>query len=238
MHIENDEDTPLPPGVVEEITAIWATKDLGRYMENPDCQTVEDWPGWEGFSLKRCTYEASSTNATVIMLNPSRDLLINWVIASCVIKYGDGDEQKLIQCSKALLKWIHDQSGSQFAIAGLVDEEEGAYSFRDGLAVKLEWTPPKWTHPISQKYQDASLDRTYPIIKCGNKARIASTQRTWFANYEQEYLQRPPTDTTGEKYLEIIRECYQDAWTRANDPGLPETVGKYRNDLIAAYHFQ
>jgi hypothetical protein len=231
------EDDPLPTKVVDSAMELWKDKDLGRYMEK-GCKTIKNWANWEAFEVSRCTYKTEDKHdATVIMLNPTRELLVKWVVASCAMKYGLANETLLGVCSGDLLKWIFLQSGSQFVIAGLVDEG-GAYSFRDGLAVKLKLLPARWIKPVTKEYQDASLDQKSAVAKYGDLARIASTRREWFAKFEKEYLHQVPTDTSDEKFLAVIRTVYQDAWKRATNLSLPETVGKYRNDLIAAYHFR
>lgn len=238
FYAQSVEDTPLPTKVVESTMQLWRDKDLGRYMENSSCVTIENWPNWQDFKVSRCTYKTQDRHdATVIMLNPTRELLIKWVVASCAMKYGVADETLLGVCSGDLLKWIFLQSGSQFVIAGLVDEG-GAYSFRDGLAVQLKLAPTGWIHSVTDAYQKASLNPTFQVKKYGQKARIASTQRGWFAEFEKQYLHQSPTDSSDEKFLGIIRSAYQDAWRRSTDASLPETVGKYRNDLLAAYHFR
>lgn len=237
------DNLPLPAGVVTRVTDAWKNKNLGRYMDNEEdagipCTIVENWKNWEGFKLKKCSYPKNSPHkATVVMLNPSRALLIKWVVAACVIKNGPASENTLFNCSVGLMKWIHDQSGSQFAVAGIVTEPE-AYAFRDGLTVALQLgSNGEWTKPLTQAYQDASLNPDFPIARYGNKPRIASAQRQQYKTYEQSYLARTPTDTRREKYMPVIRQAYQDAWRRAQALSTPETVGKYRNDMVAAYLF-
>jgi hypothetical protein len=236
---QNLDESPLPPAVVGRVTEAWKHKGLGRYMETRcDPEPVRDWPGWEGLDLKRCTYNIGNGDATVLMLNPSREVLVKWVVAACVIGNPGATDQHLVACGDGLMNWIRGQSGSQFPAAGLVDEP-GAYSFRDGLAVKIQvGTNKDWAKPITPQYQRAALDPRYPVLTYGSKARIASTQRAQFAKYERDYLHRTPSDTSGANYLTVIRRAYQDAWRRSREASSPETVGKYRNDLIAAYLFE
>lgn len=209
---QNLDESPLPPAVVGRVTEAWKDKGLGRYMETRcDPEPVRDWPGWEGLDLKRCTYNIGNGDATVLMLNPPREVLVKWVVAACVIKNPGATDQSLFACGNGLMSWIRGQSGSQFAAAGLVDEP-GAYSFRDGLAVKIQvGTNKDWAKPITPQYQRAALDPQYPVLTYGSKARIASTQRAQFAKYERDYLHRTPSDTSGANYLTVIRRAYQDA---------------------------
>lgn len=232
------DSSPLPASALDRVAHAWAHKGLGRYMEtNCGTQRVTNWPNWEGFEIERCTYNISGKSATVLMLNPEREILIKWAVTSCFIKSPTASEQQLFNCSDSLLKWIRNQSGSQFAIAGIVDEPP-AYSFRDGLTVELDIAPiDSWAKPITQAFQDASLNTSFPVRRYGYRARIASTTRDEYRNYEVQYLQRQPTDTNGAKFLYLIRQAYQDAWRRAHDTSAIETVGKYRNDLIAAHLF-
>ena len=231
------EAVPLPQKVVQTVMEFWKDEDLRRYMEST-CKTMDGQGNWKGFQVNQCTYQTHDNHkATVIMLNPPREILVKWVVASCAMKYGIDDERLLAVCSGDLLRWIFFQSGSQFVIAGLVDEG-GAYSFRDGIAVMLKLGSLSWIHEVTAEYQKASLNANYPVAHYGNRARIAGVSREWFAAFEKQYLKQSPTDSSEENFLPIIRRAYQDACPRANDKTLPETVGKYRNDLIAAYHFR
>jgi len=235
------EEQSLPAPVVNKVTTIWQNKGLGRYMEE-HCEPnpVTNWLNWEGFELRRCTYSRENKSVTVIMLNPSRELLIKWAVASCVIrnhKTPSVSNQVLVSCADNLMKSILLQSGSQFPVAGIVWEPP-FYSFRDGLTVELNLSPyGQWTKPMTTNYQDASLNPNFEVRRFGARARINSTTRDQYRAFEIDYLNRDPaqtTDTVREKYLPVIRGLYQSAWKRASDQSTPETVGKYRNDLLVA----
>src|ERR1041384_7892543 len=99
----------------------------GRYMEddiNGQCADAS-FAQWEGFPLKRCTYRQPDKNvpagkiATVIMLNPEKELLAKWLVASCVIVKGNTG---ILSCAKKLAMAVMEASGSQFAVAGIVLE--------------------------------------------------------------------------------------------------------------------
>ena len=212
-------------------------------MEKPNCPVVKDWSHWEKFELERCTYSVTvndtKLNATVLMLNPSSSVLVKWSIAACGIKLGLSDKIAVTECAEEILNWILCQSNGQFPVAGIVIEQGRAYSFRDGLSVKLKWSPKSnFTQPLTKQYQAAALDPNHAVVDYGEYARIAGTQLKWYQNFETQYLHRTPIATTKSQFASVVRDLYQDAWKRANDPTSPETIGKYRNDLIIAYQFR
>src|ERR1043165_278488 len=129
------EDAPFPQDIADLVLQVWRTRDLGRYMEKPDCPAVKDWSHWEKFELERCTYSVTvndtKLNATVLMLNPSPSVLVKWSIAACGIKLGLSDKIAVTECAEETLKWILCQSNGQFPVAGIVMEQGRAYSFRD-----------------------------------------------------------------------------------------------------------
>src|SRR5262245_23103479 len=70
----------------------------GRYMEDDVKGGCTDATllNWEEFPLKKCTYNQPDKNApkkiktaTVIMLNPGKEILAKWIIASCLIVRGN-----------------------------------------------------------------------------------------------------------------------------------------------------
>jgi hypothetical protein len=202
----------------------------GRYMEGQCAET--SFLNWEGFPLQRCTYRQPDSTvpggrvATVIMLNPEKELLAKWLVASCVIVKGNTGVKN---CAVKLAKDIINASGSQFPVAGIVLEDmdgnnvQDAFAFRDGVTVKLQ----------GGTNNDLALDPNTVIQSTASQsgfARIQSTSRQVYKNYKGSHAQ----DVTGLKWLDVVRELYQDAWKRGHDSSLPETVDKYRNDLLVA----
>src|ERR1044072_2650183 len=121
----------------------------GRYMEadiSGQCADVS-FAKWEELPLKKCTYRLpdshsqSGKTAIVIMLNPEKELLAKWLVASCMIVKGNTG---IRSCAVKLAKDIINASGSQFPVAGIVledmsgDNVQEAFTFRDGITVKLQ----------------------------------------------------------------------------------------------------
>ena len=203
----------------------------GRYMEDGQCAEVS-FSKWEGFPLKRCKYRQPDSTvpggrvATVIMLNPEKELLAKWLVASCVIVKGNTGVKS---CAVKLALDIINASGSQFPVAGIVLEDmdgnniQDAFAFRDGVTVKLQ----------GGTNNNLALDPNTVVLSTASQsgfARIQSTSRQTYKKYKGSNAQ----DVTGLKWLDVVRVLYQDAWKRGHDGSLPETVEKYRNDLLVA----
>jgi hypothetical protein len=217
----------------------------GRYMEddiNGQCAEAS-FAQWEGFPLKRCTYRQSDKNvpsgkiATVIMLNPEKELLAKWLVASCVIVKGNTG---IRSCAKKLAMQVMLASGSQFAVAGIVLEDmnneniQHAYTFRDGVTVMLQGgLDVGFSGVLTESANILALDPNTTVQSTASErapARIQSTSRKMYRKYKGSNAQ----DVTGTKWLDVVRTLYQDAWKRGHDNSLPETVEKYRNDLMVA----
>jgi len=226
----------------------------GRYMEDDTKGGCKDatLPNWEEFPLKKCTYNQIDKNApkkiktaTVIMLNPDKEVLAKWIIASCLIVNGNMD---IDACTNKIAYKIIDASGSQFAVSGIVLEDQNsdgiqeAYIFRDGVTVcvqdgigvcKPDGRYVPFTGMFGEKENAIALDPNKKVVSTASKsgpARIQSTTRQMY----QDYLGNKAKDVEGIKWLDVVRELYQDAWKRAHNAALPETVEKYRNDLMVA----
>ena len=221
----------------------------GRYMEadiNGHCADTT-FVKWEGFPLKKCTYRQADKNtpsgktATVIMLNPEKELLAKWLVASCVIVKGNTGVKS---CAIALAIEIIGASGSQFPVAGIVledmdgDNVQSAYTFRDGVTVNLQGgLSVGSTNMFGESENKVALDPNTDVLSTASEkapARIQSTSRQMY----KKYMGTHAKDVTGTKWLDQVRALYQDAWKRGHDDSLPETVEKYRNDLLVAkcYH--
>jgi hypothetical protein len=213
----------------------------GRYMEDQCADT--SFAKWEGLPLKRCTYRqpdknvSSGKKATVIMLNPDKELLARWLVASCVIVKGNTGVRS---CAIKLAKEIIGASGSQFAVAGIVledmndDKVQQAYTFRDGVTVLLQGgLEVGFDGSFNQSAINLAIDPDIAVLSTASQkgpARIQSTSRQMYRNY----MGSSAKDVTGIKWLDEVRALYQDAWKRGHDTSLPETVAKYRNDLLVA----
>lgn len=232
--------------VAGKATTIRAGILSGRYMEEDvegGCKEAT-LPGWGNFSLRQCTYRQPDKGAgdghktaSVIMLNPGRQVLASWIIASCRIVMGGS----VIDACVNKLAWaIIDASGSQFVVAGLVLEDmknvgvQHAYAFRDGVTVSIEGAPsPGYTGSIDNSALAAALDPNRRVLATASidaPARLQSTTRSMYRAYAGPSGQ----DVTGVKWLAVVRATYQDAWMRAHNSSLPNTIEKYRNDLMVA----
>ena len=51
-------------------------------------------------------------------------------------------------------------------------------------------------------------------------------------------MNRSPENVKGQNWLNVVRTLYQDAWRRAHDASLTESVEKYRNELMIAWEME
>lgn len=214
----------------------------GRYMEDGPCADIS-FSKWEEFPLKKCTYRQPDNNApsgkkaTVIMLNPEKELLAKWLVASCVIVKGNTG---IKSCAIELAKAIINASGSQFPVAGIVledmdgDNVQEAWTFRDGVTVNLQGGLALGFKGIfDESDNNLAVNPDTAVLSTASQkgpARIQSTSRQMYRNY----MASNAKDVTGLKWLDEVRALYQDAWKRGHNNSLPETVEKYRNDLMVA----
>src|SRR5207253_2537068 len=63
-----------------------------------------------------------------------------------------------------------------------------------------------------------------------------------YKHNEQYYMRTPqdvgstnPPSARKLEWLDVVRDLYQQAWSRANDNNIPESVEKYRNELMVAW---
>lgn len=213
----------------------------GRYME-VQCAPIS-FSKWEDFPVQKCTYNlpdnhsSSGKTATVIMLNPEKELLAKWLVASCMIVKGNNGVRS---CAVKLAKDIINASGSQFPVAGIVledmneDNVQEAYTFRDGVTVKLQvGMAVGFKGMFGETENKVATDPSVAVSSTASQsgfARIQSTSRQMYT----KYMGSNAKDVTGVKWLDEVRALYQDAWKRGHDASLPETVDKYRNDLLIA----
>jgi hypothetical protein len=224
---------------------------LGRYMEddiNGGCQKVT-LSSWDEIQLIKCTYKqkdkiAGYKTATVIMLNPKKAVLAKWIVASCAIVLGLPDENTnyaFDKCTKKLQRRIVGASSAQFPIAGIVLEDQypeskpdgiqEVYTFRDGLTVEVEGgLAAAFTGNFGKNENAIALDTERKITKAKRFARLQSTTREEY----KLYMRGDAKEVTGTKWIGVIRDLYKAAWQRAHNDSLPETIEKYRNDLMVA----
>jgi hypothetical protein len=203
-----------------------------RYMES-NCAPFE-YPGWEGFETIRCSYAVidkktgQQKSGLVVMLNPSPSQLSRWLIHACRNVRPDLDQTR---CAEYLLSRVISQSGSQFAVAGLVYEDIypadhvfESYAFRDGVTVRLNDLGHRMTRPLSADELESFLNATpLETITSGAYARIVGTSRN-----EYKWA-NPQANVDGLSWLTTVRSAYQrayrserneliEAWLRNNPP--------------------
>ena len=231
-------------------------KELGklpRYMEediNDECKPTE-LAGWENFPLIKCTYRqpdkiAGYKKATVIMLNPKKDVLAKWIVASCVIVKKmptPATDTAFDNCTSKLRREIIGASNAQFPVAGIVLEDQypinapdgiqEVYTFRDGLTVEVkDGLVAAFTGNFGEAENNIALDTARKITKAKNYARIQSTSRDEYSAYMGSLAEKVD-GANSVNWVSVIRKLYQDAWTRSHSNS-PENVEKYRNDLMVA----
>lgn len=247
----------------DKIAAVTQTLgSLGRYMENDTeggCKAIDNFPGWEGFPLKKCTYSqpdkvSTQKKATVVMLNPEKEILARWIVASCVIVKGmptPNTNAAFDKCTKKLKGTIISASGAQFPVAGIVLEDQypqstatcpnckpdgvqEVYIFRDGLTVEVEGgLKAAFTGAFGASEIEIALDTARKITTAKKYARIQSTSREEYKAYMGNLAEKVE-GANSLNWVPVIKKLYQDAWKRSHDSALPETVEKYRNDLMVA----
>ena len=164
-----------------------------------------------------------------------------WGNASCLIVKGNKD---IDACANKLAYAIIDASGSQFPVAGIVLEDlrprdgmQEAYIFRDGVTVRVEdGISVGFEGVFGEKENKTALDPNNKVVSTASTsgpARIQSTNRQMYKNY-MGALAEDVEGNNSLNWLQVVRTLYQDAWKRAHNDSLPETVEKYRNDLMVA----
>ncbi|MGN6530677.1 MAG: cellulase [Ginsengibacter sp.] len=193
------------------------------YMEQKLLSTTDTRPGWEGFPVKLYEYQTGNDLYTgkpktgkVYLLNPSPEKLAMWVATACWDVKSSVDTAYTF----ALLKWIDNQSNSQFPVRGVVYEDQYTkdfqepYVFKDGVTVYIKdstmWPKDKTCTP---EQLDFYLHVTNNDLKpqTGQYARISSATR-------EDYKANGGTEDVGskddrkQKWLEVVRELYKKAW--------------------------
>lgn len=211
-------DTAIPANVLEAATRRAENVIRGRYMEK-NCQPTS-YPGWQGFPLQRCAYEAGGRKAEVILLDADAAQLARWVVNACMEVEGSASDD----CQERTFRDIGNASGAQFPVAGVVLEDLSAqasgfenYCFRDGVTVKVAAWPSGAARQLKPEELEACMNG--PVTGTASKygyARIISTSR------DDWRISHMDADVAGLAWLEVVRRAYQEAW------------GKERNPLIVA----
>lgn len=196
-------------------TTIEPKLQKARYMEQ-DCQPVSV-PGWDGYETQQCTYRVTdhaggaSKAATVVMLNPSALKLSEWIINACTRVLPGHDLQA---CARRVFDRVLVQSGGQYPVAGIVDEdllpEDGiyeAYGFRDGITTILEGVKHRQTTPFSQQELEVALTaRPLQTASSEAPARPIGVSKS-------QFLKVNPTASVDHlNWLVTVREEYKKAW--------------------------
>lgn len=193
------------------------------YMVQKLLATTDTLPGWEGFPVKLYEYQTGNNLYTgkpktgkVYLLNPSPEKLAMWAATACWEVKHTLDTIY----TYALLKWIDNQSNSQFAVKGVVYEDQYTrdfqepYVFKDGVTVYIKdttmWPKDKTCSP---EQLDFYLRVTDDDLKpqTGQYARISSTTR-------EDYRASDGTEDVGskddrkQKWMKVVRELYKKAW--------------------------
>ena len=217
---------PLPNPDVDREEQQFAAAGGARYMETGTC-TDTTYEGWTGFPLKLCTYKVrdrrdGEKHSTVVLLDATPRQLARWVVNACLeVLHSSG-----VACTRRLRRWILEQSGGQFPVAGIVLEDmdgdglQSMYAFRDGVTCAVEGVQNGSTvAPTAEHIRQAIGGR---VRRVGQYARIASTTR-------EDYRANGGTVDVGTsaapkaEWRLVARSLYQKAW------------GSDRNELIVAW---
>lgn len=236
-------------------------KHLGRYIT--PCMHLDSnpYPRWQDFSqdLMKCDYTQDDRKgrkgpiighkkATAITLDPSIDVLASWVVATCLIVKHNANQT----CTDGLMNQILNASNAHFVIAGVVLEDQWpcpdgkhcgngiieSYNFRDGVTVSIKGGLKNFSETQASDPQILKALAPDSTITAAHKyARIQSTCREHYQAYEKA-MGREPENVKGLNWLTVVRALYQDAWRRAHDVSLTESVEKYRNELMIAWEME
>jgi hypothetical protein len=173
---------------------------------------VEGWPNLPVtlFSYSKTDQDGQKKNGLAAMLNPSSRQTARWIVTATVKALGDFDEN----FAKKLVKETVNASGFQFLVRGVhLEAMDGAakhkaYPFFNGVTVKLNGIADGYsTRPLSNDELQYTISAPVgDVTTVGTYARIQSTTA-------KEYHANGGTaDTTGAKWLEVVRQAYMKAW--------------------------
>lgn len=169
--------------------------------------------GWESYPVRHFRYSKIDPDGTkktgaVALLDPEPEQIARWVYTAIVSVLGSYSREKAQQ----LVTHCQKQSGFQFVVRGVHWENMTpiytAYTFYDGVTVRLVGWSPSWpTSPLSEYQLSAALGATWDdVAEARRYARIQGTTR-------EEYLANGGIGMTeGKAWLSTVRNCYQAAW--------------------------
>ena len=137
----HQEEAQLVPSVTKNAAFLEAEGYLssriqnGRYMEQSCGAEIYDWPKYEGFPVRRCSYTSLGHRGIVYLLNPSAKQVATWIAKAC---QNSGTKQ-LRKCGKALVRNVWHGNNAQFPVAGIVIEGEDVLGGRKGVPVSFEF---------------------------------------------------------------------------------------------------
>lgn len=181
--------------------------------EEPDLE----YPNWEGYPVRLCTYSDIGVTVKTHMLNADRHMIATWIATAC----SDAGVKNTNSCVDYLVNETSRASSMGiFPVAGYIPEPLGGdycFLFRDGVTVRTA-TRPKQLPPVEGACGPDS-ENAQPITAARVNARISSTTR-------EDYRLAGGTDPVGEdenpQWALTIRRLYQAAW------------GSPRNQLLSA----
>jgi hypothetical protein len=228
-------------GLKSEI-AKWIDHNRAKGDLAQQCKPLHGYKNWESNELQDCTYRYKHTaaggrevrEARVLLILPETARIANWIVNACEDS-GRGVTQPCVQATACRVKL---QSGAQFPVAGIVTEDmEGSgsrksYPFRDGVTVKIEGIPFATTERLTSQQIGLALDPALNsnLISTASSTGPARIQGTSRKDYHQSGGKE---DTTGLKWLDIVRSSFQKA-LRSDKNELMTAWVKQRstNDLV------
>lgn len=219
--VRNTASSTLPPAEVARLTAWFEARRGSRYMEG-SCQPTT-YAGWSGVPLQLCRYRVSDAfsggtrQADVILADAEPAQLARWTVQAALERRGSVRRSD----TDAIAARIIEQSGAQFAVAGVVYEDmdgtgQRIYPFRNGVTVRVEGLPYATREQPSTAQMAAY--RTGSIAFVGRYGRIVgTTPDEWTA------LTRESVAADRSNWPDIVARAYRAAW------------GQDRNALIVAW---
>lgn len=179
----------------------------GRYMEQSCGAEIYDWPEYEGFAVRRCSYSHLGHRGIVYLLNSDAKKIAAWIAHACHVS----GSRQLGKCGKALARNAWKGNNTQFAVAGIVIEgedvlggQEGvpvSFEFRHGVTVRTAKRLNGSRRQLSDQEMEASARSS--LVKVFNWARIAHIHKVTARANGMSVKQ-----TTGIAWAETSRKDY------------------------------
>jgi endoglucanase len=217
----------------------------GRYMVKGKAEIITNLKDWEGIKLEKYTYQVHDKNsslgidttltATVILYNPSYELVVKWVI-NALLKAGikptyKNTNQVLIEINKA--------SNAQFPVRGIVYEDltsrvknvkdglQETYAFFDGVTIECKG--------ISITTYDTNNNRRFTNQRA-TKAQADKYLNMSFNDISSTHVFGRIISTTREDYKSILPNVNTDktAWIKVVSEEYKKAMKSEENNLIYA----